>query len=715
MSEENMDKVHHEGTENSFDNGWGTNTPTLLELKESLESSRTSHQDQSTQINTWLDLLHVKSGSKNTGSSNAEPFSLSSKKKVADGKSKISPKLIRKQAEWRYTSLSEPFLSTPDIFNVDPVTHEDKESAIQNGLLLNNQFNTRIDKVNFIDSLVRNLVNEGTAIVRVGWEYESQMGKKKYPIYVYEETQDPKHLEELEAMMQDDPSVLPEEFLEALNIYSDTGLPHWPIEDGFDEVEEEEVLKNHPSATLCHFDNVTIDPSAGNDIDKADFIIYSFEGSTSDLEKKGIYKNLDKLDIFTGSVLADPDHTSPSNYAETGFEHKDKPRKKHVIYEYWGNWDIDGSGTTKPIVATWVGDVMIRLEENPFPDGKAPFVIIPYLPVKESVYGEPDAELLEDNQQILGAVTRGMIDVMGRSANGQTGIRQDALDVVNRRKFDKGLDYEFNASIASPDQAIFMHTYAEIPQSAYQMVLQQNQEAESLTGIKAFSQGVTGAGLGDTATSARGALDAAARRELGILRRLGEGLKRVARKFISMNQEFMSEEEVIRVTNQRFVRVRRDDLAGNFDLRISISTAEADEQKANELSFMLQTTGQEFGLEFSKIILSEIATLRKMPVLAERLANFEPTPDPVAEQVAQLEVEKLQLENQKIQAEIAKINAEAGDKSASTDRQNLDFVEQESGVNHERAMEKDGAQARANAELEILKKTLEPTKDASEI
>ncbi|MFP3693873.1 hypothetical protein, partial [Burkholderia sp. SIMBA_048] len=74
------------------------------------------------------------------------------------------------------------------------------------------------------------------------------------------------------------------------------------------------------------------------------------------------------------------------------------------------------------IVATWIGDTLIRMEKNPFPDQKLPFIIIPYLPVKREAFGEPDAELLEDNQKILGAVTRGMIDLLGRSANGQQGF-----------------------------------------------------------------------------------------------------------------------------------------------------------------------------------------------------------------------------------------------------------------------------------------------------
>jgi hypothetical protein len=49
------------------------------------------------------------------------------------------------------------------------------------------------------------------------------------------------------------------------------------------------------------------------------------------------------------------------------------------------------------------------MEENPFPDKKLPFISVQYLPTRKSIYGEPDGALLEDNQKIIGAVTRGMI------------------------------------------------------------------------------------------------------------------------------------------------------------------------------------------------------------------------------------------------------------------------------------------------------------------
>ena len=300
---------------------------------------------------------------------------------------------------------------------------------------------------------------------------------------------------------------------------------------------------------------------------------------------------------------------------------------------------------------------------------------------------------------------------MGRSANGQMGSRKDALDLTNKRKFDAGKDYEFNAQV-DPRQAFHMHTFPEIPQSAQYMLGSQNADAESLTGVKAFSSGggISGQALGNTATGIRSALDATSKRELGILRRLAEGMKQVGRKIISMNAEFLEDEEVVRITNDEFVPVRRDDLAGKFDLRLTISTAEADNQKAEELAFMLQTTAQSMGPEFAQIILADIAKLRKMPDLSKRISEYQPQPDPLDQQLKQLEIQKLQAEIQNLNTQSQENMAEAqldlakaADLSSGTDQKNLDFLDQQSGVTQNRDLEKLGAQARGNMALEAQK------------
>ena len=214
------------------------------------------------------------------------------------------------------------------------------------------------------------------------------------------------------------------------------------------------------------------------------------------MKNKDRYHNLDKIDWESSSPMTDPDHESKT---PGDFQFKDALRKKVIAYEYWGFYDINDDGSLEPIVATWIGSTLIRMEKNPFPDGKLPLVVVPYMPRKRELYGEADAELLGDNQAILGATMRRMIDLLGRSANGQRGYPKGMLDTLNRRRYDDGQDYEYNPMQGNPSQAIMEHKFPELPQSAIVMTQMQNQEAEALTGVKAFSGGVTGEAYGDVA------------------------------------------------------------------------------------------------------------------------------------------------------------------------------------------------------------------------
>lgn len=623
--------------------------PSVEDLKTDYTDALSHRISHISDVDSWLNNLNV------TGSA---------KQKKVTGKSSITPKLIRKQAEWRYSSLAEPFLSTPDIFNIDPQTYEDKDSAYQNQLVLNNQLNTQIDKVGFIDEYVRTAVDEGTVIIRTGWEFLEKEVPINEPIYEDVEVTDPNLVAELERQGKSTIVQVP------------TGK--------FKKTTKTKTVKNSPTLEVCNYKNVTIDPSCQGDMSKAKFVIYSFQTSKSELnEQPDRYKNVDKINLNTISPLGDPDFSTNDN---SDFNFKDDPRKLFIAHEYWGFKDIHNNGTLVPIVATYVGNIMIRMELNPYPDQELPFIIVPYLPVRKSVYGQPDGYLLEDNQKIYGAITRGMLDVMARSANGQVGSRMDALDVTNRAKFNRGEDYQYNPGV-TPADVFYMHKYPEIPRSAIEMLGIQNSDAESLTGVKAFSSGISGKSLGDNVGGIKSAMDAATRRELGILRRLASGMKKAGRKIISMNSEFLSEEEVVRVTNEEFVTIRRDDLAGKFDLTLSISTPEADNEKASDLSFMLQTVGPNMPPEFTQMILSEIATLRKMPALAKQIREYKAQPDPIAQEKGMLEIELLraQIANERAKAienetDVELKQAKTRKLNSESDQQDLDFLEQESGV-----------------------------------
>ena len=107
------------------------NEPSIQQLKMDLEAAKPFHDNQQSRIQKWNDDMAVKGSA-------AIP--------KVKGRSSVQPKLIRRQAEWRYSALTEPFLGSDKLFSVKPVTFEDDAPAKQNELVLNWQFNTKLNK-----------------------------------------------------------------------------------------------------------------------------------------------------------------------------------------------------------------------------------------------------------------------------------------------------------------------------------------------------------------------------------------------------------------------------------------------------------------------------------------------------------------------------------------------------------------------------------------
>lgn len=532
-----------------------------------------------------------------------------------DNKSKIVSKDIKKQIEWLIPSAADPFLSTSDVIKCTPITAEDTLSARQNELLLNTQFCRKFSRFNFINKAIRVLATEGTLVIQTGWDYEDKEVEEEVEIAVVDK-------------------------------YGNTIIRK--------EIQKvTKVIKNQPTAIVCRNEDIFIDPTCMDDMDKCQFIIHRYESDLSTLKADGRYKNLDKIDTNSGGY--DPDFDAQD---KTEFKFEDKARKKVLVYEYWGNYDVNNDGITEQIVCAWVGDTIIRLEDNPYPDKKPPFIVVPFSSIPFQMYGEALAENIGDNQKVKTAITRGIIDNMAKSNNGQIGIRLGALDLANRKKFLQGKNFEFKGTPAD----FWQGSFNQIPGSVFDMLQLMNNEIESQTGVNAFSKGLTGNSLGSSATAARGMLDATALRRLHLVRNIAENLvKPLMRKWMVYNSEFLEEEEVVRVTNEEYVPVRRDDLEGKVDIDITISTYEEANARSQELGFMLQTLGNSIPFELTQLILSEIVKLGRMPELEKALREYKPQPDPIQEQIKQLEIQKLQLENSKLMAEIQDLSARAGE------------------------------------------------------
>lgn len=619
----------------------------LKALKSDLKSSEVLKQTQDGKIAKWK------------AEYNGEPYG-----NEAKGKSAIVSRDIKKQSEWQHATIVDPFVSTADIIKATPITFEDEASARQNQLLLNSQFCRKFDRYNFITKAAKVMDREGTVVIQCGWDTEDKKVKAVAEVIATDE--------------------------DGLELLNENGMPY-VVEE---EITETVVIRNQPTAKVCRNEDIYIDPTCQDNLDEADFVIHRYESNPSTLRKDRNYSNIDEV-IKAGSE--DYDYISED---DTDFKFTDEPRKKLVVYEYWGNYDVDGDGIAEPIVCAWVNDVIIRLSSNPYPDKKHPFIVAAFNSIPFKIHGEANAELISDNQKVKTAIVRGIIDNMAKSNNGQVATRKGSLDVINRKRFLAGKNFEFTGQPTD----FWQGQYNQIPGSAFDMIGVMNNEIESITGTKSFSGGINAGSLGGTATGARGALDATSTRRMDIVRNLAENLvKPLMRKWMVYNSEFLEEEEVVRVTNEEYAPIRRDDLAGNVDIEITIATAEDNAAKSQELSFLLQTLGPNEDPEIRREIMADIMELMRMPDKAKRMREFQPKVDPVAEKIKEVQLENLMLENDHLRSQITDKNARAGENiidaelkkqktlveaakvrklNGDADMADLNFIKEDSGYAH---------------------------------
>ena len=642
------------------------------------------------------------------------------------GKSSARPKLIRKQAEWKYPSLEEPFLNTIDMFEIKPRTFEDVANARQNELLINYQWTTKIDKVELVGDIVRTIVDDGTVIVKIGWESDEDevMVDKEVPTFFSAE----QSMAIIQRAVQGG-QLSPEQAEQML-------MSGQPIPSGSEiiQVPELVLVKNNPTYEVCDTRNVVLDPTANGKPKDLQFIIHEYDTTMADLkqeeysketvmvdgkeqvEEYGIYKNLDQVQISRNTDTREFYNDTESH--ESSFEFSDKPRKKLRAYEYWGYWDINGDGETTVIVATWIGKTLIRMDESPFPFKGLPFSFAKYMPQKNEMYGESDGDLLVENQESIGRMKRAAYDITADIAVGQEFINEQFFAGPSQKdNYRSGKTVYFRDG-HDPKKSIHKQTIDPVPKAVFDMIALENNDAESLTGTKAFSQGIGSQALGNVVAGIRSALDATSKRELSILRRLSEQLfKDLAGKTVMMNQVFLGPEEVIRITNSEYITIKKEDIAGEFDIIIDVSTPEKDNNSAQDLSFFMQTIGPNMDPGLQKIILAKMMKLKKHPDLENDILTYEPKPDPVEEELKalQISVEKEKLKKLKMEtAKLAKDIESEDSKIEERVSRTAQNIESEAAENEANARYKNAQASKIEEEVDLSKQKFARIQDGTE-
>ena len=77
----------------------------------------------------------------------------------------------------------------------------------------------------------------------------------------------------------------------AVELYEESGSATIAVQIGEQETDVEKILENRPTVEIMNPANVYVDPSCGGDMDKALFVVVSFEGILCRFTPDGMAEN----------------------------------------------------------------------------------------------------------------------------------------------------------------------------------------------------------------------------------------------------------------------------------------------------------------------------------------------------------------------------------------------------------------------------------------
>ena len=458
--------------------------------------------------------------------------------------------------EWALPSLMKVFTGSDEVITIAGVTEEDDTKAETMQELLVYQLQRQNNFFTVLYNWMKDSLIVGMGIIKCYWERTEG--------YTTET------------------SVLNNEALQAL---TQTGVT---IEDiqGPDQFGDFSVTyqlpyyrKNAPKLENILVSEFLYSPDAKS-LEEANFVAHKRKVTMSYLrerEAQGVYANIDDIRVngnYNGMNVDQVEQVIGDNYVDINKDEQ-TARQEVVIYECYTKIDINNDGILEDMIITICGDTIIRMEQNYM--GRHPFFAISPTKDPHRIWVKRSyAELIGELQDLKVALTRQIMQNVALTNDPKMLLDESAInidDFVQGRKVIR-----MKAGHSMNEVAMPMNITPLAPQT-FQFLEWIEGQKENRTGITRYNQGLDANSLNKTATGISAILGQSAQRLELVARMFAEtGLSELFRFMVSLNQKFIDQQTVIRLTNKE-LKISPEDLDGSFDLivnaGISIATKES--------------------------------------------------------------------------------------------------------------------------------------------
>ena len=459
--------------------------------------------------------------------------------------------------EWALPSLMKVFTGSDEVITIAGVTEEDDTKAETMQELLVYQLQRQNKFFPILYNWMKDALITGMGIIKCYWERTEG--------YTTEQTT--LNNEALQALQQ---TGVPIVSIEGPDIYGDFVVTY----------QSPYYVKNAPK-----IENILVSDfiysSDAKSLEEANFVAQKRKVTMSYLrerEAQGVYANIDeiKTEDFRQSKIESPiEQVIGDKYNDLTFNQEDKARLEVVIYECYTKMDINGDGILEDMIITICGDTIIRIEQNYM--GRHPFFTISPTKDPHRIWVKRSyAELIGELQDLKVALTRQIMQNVALNNDPKMLLAEDAINIDDYIQGRKVIRMKSGHSLNEVAMPMPVHPLS--PQT-FQFLEYIEGQKENRTGITRYNQGLDANSLNKTATGISAILGQSSQRLELIARMFAEtGIYQLFRFMVSLNQKFIDQNTVIRLTNKS-LKINPEDLTGNFDLvvnaGISIATKES--------------------------------------------------------------------------------------------------------------------------------------------
>jgi len=526
------------------------------------------------------------------------------------GRSRVKSSDVMDMIEWLMPSLMKAFFGSRKCISVEPIGNEDISKAEKFQKLLNWQFTDKGNGFRIGHEWIKSSLVYGLSPAKVTWQ----------DLYVRKGFAFPEISEPQMEELRSDSDV---ERLEVGNVDVRYAQPQSPVINPYtmmsggsnampltlqpaqlepyrvyQEVKGEKRIKIYsgPLVEVIPPEDFFCDPEA-RDIQDARFVIHRVKRTVSYLKKKekeGVYSNIDSVveagANANGKSGEDDDETYMRANAANNFSYStsrndvQKARRKVDVWEWWGLLDVDDTGIAEPYLVVVANDTIIRMERNPYAHGEPPFeVMCPILDIF-AMKGVSMVDLVGEYQKVKTALLRQTLDNISFQNNQMWEVDETAgVDIdslINPRPGGVVMTNRLGG--------VKQITPTPLAQHAYQTMEFIQTQLEQRTGITRYNQGLDANSLNKTASGINAIMSASSQRIELIARVMAEtGFRKLYKKMLMLNQQFVDQDIVIRVYGKP-LEISPDDLAGNFDVSVDIGGAtNKEEQDVHQMMTIL--------------------------------------------------------------------------------------------------------------------------------